>query len=87
LLKELDGRDDRVAAYVFGHPETKEFLKRIRALLGFLLPLYVREGRSYLSIGIGCTGGKHRSPAIAEELARTMKGDSIELNVIHRDIS
>jgi UPF0042 nucleotide-binding protein len=86
-LRELDGRDDRVAAYVFGHPETKDFVRRVKSLLDFLLPLYVREGKSYLAIGIGCTGGKHRSPAIVEELAKTIKGGPIELNVIHRDIS
>lgn len=87
LLKELDGRHRKVAEYVLRHPETKEFISKVKNLLHFLLPLYIREGRSYLSIGIGCTGGKHRSPAIVEEIAGDMKNDAIELNVIHRDIS
>ncbi len=86
-LKESDGRERKVAEYVLGHAETKEFIRRIKNLLNFLLPLYLREGRSYLSIGIGCTGGKHRSPAIIEEIAKTIKNDFVELNVIHRDIS
>jgi UPF0042 nucleotide-binding protein len=87
VLKELDGTDREVAEYVFGHSETREFVRKIRDLLNFLLPLYIREGRSYLSIGIGCTGGRHRSPAIVEEVAKYVKNDSIALNVIHRDIS
>ena len=86
-LKELDGTDEKVASYVMRQPETKEFLKKIKNLLNFLLPLYNKEGRSYLAIGIGCTGGKHRSPAIVEEIARSIKSNSIELNVIHREIS
>ena len=87
VLKELDGTHRKVAEYVLRHPETREFIRKIKNLLNFLLPLYAREGKSYLSVGIGCTGGKHRSPAIVEEIARTIKSDFAELNVIHRDIS
>jgi UPF0042 nucleotide-binding protein len=86
-LKDLNGTDRKVAGYVFRHPETKEFVRKIKNLLRFLLPLYVREGRSYLSIGVGCTGGRHRSPAIVTEIAGYLKNRSVEMNVIHRDIS
>jgi UPF0042 nucleotide-binding protein len=85
-LKHLRGTDKPVADYVFRHAETKEFMKKIRDLLTFLLPLYIREGRSYLSIAVGCTGGNHRSPAIVEAIARSIKLDTVELNVIHREI-
>lgn len=86
-LKQLKGTDREVAAYVFRQPETKEFVMKVKGLLRFLLPLYIREGRTYLSIAVGCTGGRHRSPAIVEDLAKYIAGNSIELNVIHRDIS
>lgn len=86
-LRDLDGRDKRVADYVLKHKETRTFLKKIEDLLAFLIPLYVREGKSYLSVGIGCTGGRHRSPAIVEKLAPAVKKAYTELNVIHRDIS
>ncbi|MGC2063073.1 MAG: RNase adapter RapZ [Thermodesulfovibrionales bacterium] len=86
-LKDLDGRDKRVADYVLKHKETKEFLRKVEDLLTFLIPLYVREGKSYLSVGIGCTGGRHRSPAVVEKIATAVKEAYTELNVIHRDIS
>lgn len=86
-LKDLDGRDRKVADYVLKHKETKEFLKKVEDLLSFLIPLYVREGKSYLSVGIGCTGGRHRSPAVVEKIAATVKEAYTELNVIHRDIT
>jgi UPF0042 nucleotide-binding protein len=59
----------------------------VKDLLAFLLPRYRREGRSYLSIGIGCTGGNHRSPAIAEELAKFIGYEKFAVHVVHRDIS
>lgn len=86
-LKDLDGRDRQVADYVLKHKETKEFLKKVEDLLSFLIPLYVREGKSYLSVGIGCTGGRHRSPAVVEKIATAVKEAYTELNVIHRDIT
>jgi UPF0042 nucleotide-binding protein len=87
LLKDLNGTDKQVANFIFQYSETKEFIKKIKDLLDFLVPLYIREGKSYLSIALGCTGGMHRSPAIAEEISRLIKGKNIDLNVIHRDIS
>ncbi|MBA4374198.1 MAG: RNase adapter RapZ [Thermodesulfovibrio sp.] len=86
-LKDLDGRDKKVADYVLKHKETKIFLKKVEDLLAFLIPLYVKEGKSYLSVGIGCTGGRHRSPAVVEKIAAAVKKAYTELNVIHRDIS
>jgi UPF0042 nucleotide-binding protein len=87
LLKDLNGTDKEVSNFIFQHAETKEFIKKIKDLLDFLVPLYIREGKSYLSIALGCTGGMHRSPAITEEISRLIKGKNIDLNVIHRDIS
>lgn len=68
-LKAFTGKDARVAAYVIDRPDTWEFLDRVADLLAFLLPRYQREGKSYLTVAIGCTGGKHRSVAIAQVLA------------------
>jgi UPF0042 nucleotide-binding protein len=86
-LKRLNGTDRPVADYVFSHRETREFIKKIKDLIRFLLPLYVKEGRSYLSIAVGCTGGNHRSPAIVEELAKEIRRSNITLDVIHRELS
>lgn len=86
-LKELNGTDKKVARYIFQHAETKQFIKKIVELLNFLIPLYIREGKSYLSIAFGCTGGMHRSPALVEEISRHIGKRNIDLNVIHRDIS
>ena len=85
-LKELTGRDARVARYVLATPETKEFLRRTRDLLGYVMPKYEREGKSYLTIAIGCTGGRHRSVVVADALALALSpaaGSAIV--VVHRD--
>jgi len=87
LLKDLNGTNKQVADFIFQHAETKEFTRKIKDLLNFLIPLYIREGKSYLSIAFGCTGGMHRSPALIEEISRFIKKKNIALNVIHRDIS
>ncbi|GAB4484964.1 MAG: RNase adapter RapZ [Thermodesulfovibrionales bacterium] len=86
-LRDLDGRDRRVSGYVLRNSDTRAFLSKVRGLLSFLIPRYVQEGKSYLSIAFGCTGGKHRSPAIVEEIGRTLRKSNIELNIVHRDIS
>lgn len=86
-LKPLNGTDRRVAAYVFRQPETREFMKKLKQLIEFLIPLYVREGKSYLSIAVGCTGGNHRSPAIVEKMAAFVRKSGVDLRVIHRDMS
>lgn len=85
-LRELSGRDKKVSDFVFAQPVTKQFMKKVKDLLGFLIPLYIREGKSYISIAIGCTGGRHRSPAIVEELARFMAKKNLDRHIIHRDI-
>jgi UPF0042 nucleotide-binding protein len=85
-LKELPGTDRKVVAYLQEQVEVKETLKRFVDLLEYLLPLYKREGKSYLTIGIGCTGGKHRSVMVANELATALKKDNFEVTVAHRDL-
>ncbi|HET9076937.1 MAG TPA: RNase adapter RapZ [Acidimicrobiales bacterium] len=85
-LKELTGLDDRVRDYVLGQPEAGEFLDRIDGLLAFLLPCYTKEGKAYMSVAVGCTGGQHRSVALAEEIARRIRGQGFAASVFHRDI-
>ncbi|MDR2934693.1 MAG: RNase adapter RapZ [Candidatus Adiutrix sp.] len=86
-LRALDGRDRAVRDYVMGAPETGGFLGRFLEMLAYLLPLYQKEGKSYLTIAVGCTGGQHRSVAVAEALndalGRVFGGP---LNLRHRDI-
>jgi len=86
-LKPLTGLDEAVARYVLGTPETQEFMRRTRSLLEYVMPRYEREGKSYLTIAIGCTGGKHRSVAIAEALAREVAASTgAQIGVLHRDV-
>jgi RNase adapter protein RapZ len=85
-LRPLTGLEQPVRDYVLGQPESKEFLSRIDDLLGFLLPGYVKEGKSYLTVAIGCTGGRHRSVALAEEIAQKIRGRGYEATVYHRDL-
>jgi UPF0042 nucleotide-binding protein len=87
-LRSLDGRDEDVRDYVLSSPETREFLEKLLDLLQFLLPLYQKEGKSYLTIAVGCTGGQHRSVALAahiwEKLGQYFSGPLV---LRHRDIS
>ena len=85
-LRPLTGLDPPVKEYVCGQPETGEVLSRLDDLLALLLPAYVKEGKSYLSIGVGCTGGTHRSVVIAEELARLLEARGFSPAVSHRDV-
>lgn len=85
-LRNQDGRDAPVRDYVFSTPEAEDFVARYADLLQFLLPKYQAEGKAYLNIGIGCTGGKHRSVAIAEALSERMKSPESLISVKHRDI-
>jgi RNase adapter protein RapZ len=85
-LRPLTGLDPPVKEYVCGQPETGEFLTRLDDLLALLLPAYVKEGKSYLSIAVGCTGGTHRSVVIAEELARLLEARGFSPTVSHRDV-
>lgn len=85
-LTELTGKDRKVKDFVLKQRETKEFLKRLKNFLNFAIKGYKREGKAYLTIGIGCTGGKHRSVVIAEEIADFIKTLSLNPIVIHRDL-
>ena len=85
-LKEQDGRDSAVRDYVFSSSDANEFVKRYAELLNFLLPKYQFEGKAYLNVGVGCTGGKHRSVAIAEALSKTINPTAYLVSVKHRDI-
>jgi UPF0042 nucleotide-binding protein len=72
--------------YIKSKPETAETLRRFSELIDYLLPLYRREGKSYVTIGVGCTGGRHRSVMTANELARHLRKQDYEVTVVHRDI-
>jgi UPF0042 nucleotide-binding protein len=85
-LKDLVGTDEAVSEYVLGADGAKEFIDRVDELLEFLIPRFQSEAKSYLSIGIGCTGGHHRSVAIAEELAKRVQRHGVRAAVRHRDI-
>jgi UPF0042 nucleotide-binding protein len=85
-LRPLTGLDAPVRDYVLAQPEAVEFLERIDDLFGFLLPSYEKEGKSYLTIAIGCTGGRHRSVAISEALATCIRARGYEPVVHHRDV-
>lgn len=86
-LRVLDGTDPAVARYVLERTETQEFLALTTALLDFALPLYIREGKRYLTVGLGCTGGRHRSVALVGELERRLIGHGYPVRVQHRDVS
>ncbi len=85
-MRRLSGRHGKIARYLRSFPETGELVGRINEFLKFLIPFYVREGKSYLTIGVGCTGGHHRSVFIAEELARLLKPKEAIVRVRHRDV-
>lgn len=85
-LRDLRGTHQPVSDYVLGSDGGKEFVDRVDELLGFLIPRFQNEGKSYLSIGIGCTGGHHRSVAIAEELQGRLSAQGINASVRHRDM-
>jgi UPF0042 nucleotide-binding protein len=85
-LKPFPGTDPRVSGFVLGQPDAKAFLDRLAELLGFLLPRYRTEGKSYLTIAIGCTGGKHRSVALAEALRGRLERAGQAVRLWHRDV-
>ncbi len=86
-LRELDGRDPRVVDFVFQDGTAEDFLTRFKSLLEFLLPRYQQEGKSQVTVALGCTGGHHRSVATAEWLARELKVPGTRLTLRHRDIA
>jgi UPF0042 nucleotide-binding protein len=85
-LRELSGLDGEVREYVLGKSAAMDFIQRVHGLLDHLLPQYAREGRAYLTVAIGCTGGRHRSTVIAEELRRLLDREKLDIRVLHRDI-
>jgi len=90
-LRPLTGQDAPVRETVMAHDDTQAFLARLRDLLAFLIPRYAEEGKTYFTLGIGCTGGRHRSVVIVEELARYLREEGVESNEIdifvrHRDL-
>lgn len=85
-LKRLSGHDSRVVKYLRSQPEVKETLDRFGDLLDYLLPLYKREGKSYVTVGIGCTGGRHRSVMVANALTRRLKRAGFDAHAVHRDL-
>jgi RNase adapter protein RapZ len=85
-LRPLPGTDERVRTFVQGQAMYREFLRRLRALLGFMVPGFVAEGKSYLTVGIGCTGGRHRSVVVVEDLASFFRDKGLPASVDHRDL-
>ena len=85
-FRKKTGKDPKVAAYVRGFPQTAEFLDRVTELMLYLLPHYVEEGKSYLTVAFGCTGGQHRSVMMAEELSKRLKKAGYHVKALHRDI-
>lgn len=84
-FRPLTGRDARVAKYIRSFPQSREFIRRISQLLVYLLPHYIREGKSYLTISFGCTGGQHRSVMIAEDVGQRLRKAGYRVKVVHRD--
>ncbi len=86
-LKPLTGEDPRVRSYVLEDPDAKGFLDRLEAFFTFLIPLFERERRSYLNVGIGCTGGRHRSVVIATRLQESFASAGYHVTLSHRDLT
>jgi len=85
-FRPLTGRHPRVAKYIRSFPQTREFISRISDLLVYLLPHYIGEGKSYLTIAFGCTGGQHRSVMMAEEIRKNLADAGFQVKVNHRDM-
>ena len=85
-LKRKTGLDAPVVDYLFSFPQTTAYLQNIETLLKTVLPFFEKEGRASLSIGIGCTGGQHRSVAVAERLALDLTGAGRQVTLLHRDV-
>lgn len=84
-FRPLTGRDKRVAKYIRSFPQTQEFINRISELLIYLLPHYIQEGKSYLTISFGCTGGQHRSVMISEDVGKHLRNAGYRVKIVHRD--
>jgi len=84
-FRQLTGRHPRVAKYIRSFPQTREFITRISDLLVYLLPHYIHEGKAYLTVAFGCTGGQHRSVMIAEEVGKRLRRAGYRVKIVHRD--
>jgi UPF0042 nucleotide-binding protein len=85
-FRKKTGLDPKVAAYVRGFPQTGEFLDKVSNMMLYLLPHYVKEGKSYLTVAFGCTGGQHRSVMMAEEIRKRLKKAGYQVKALHRDM-
>jgi len=85
-LRSHSGLEPEVRAYVLDRPETREFLVKLDDLLQLLIPAYIKEGKSYLTVAMGCTGGRHRSVVLAEELSRLLEEHGFPTTAFHRDV-
>ena len=85
-LRPLPGTDERVRTYVRGQQTYREFMRRLRSLLGFMVPGFVAEGKSYLTVAVGCTGGRHRSVVVVDDLAIFFRDKGLAATVEHRDV-
>lgn len=85
-LRPFSGKDRRVAGYIRSFPQTRQFLRRTEGLLHYLIPHYINEGKSYLTVALGCTGGRHRSVALAEVIGRDLQRHGYSAKIVHRDL-
>lgn len=85
-LRDLDGNDQRVREYVLGQEDSREFLSRVESLILFLKDRFLREGRRYITVAMGCTGGRHRSVVFVNELAKLLGGSGWRVSARHRDV-
>ena len=85
-LRPFTGEDPKIQTFILSRPDSEEFLTRLQDFLEYLLPRYRSEGKSYLTIGFGCTGGKHRSVAVSLMIAERLRKSGYEVNIKHRDI-
>jgi UPF0042 nucleotide-binding protein len=85
-LRKFSGKDPKVVRYIRSFPQTRQFLRRIESLLFYLVPHYIREGKSYLTIALGCTGGRHRSVMMADSVSRAIAARGYTVKSVHRDL-
>ena len=85
-LRKFSGKDRKVARYIRSFPQTHQFLRRMESLLAYLIPHYIREGKSYLTIALGCTGGRHRSVMMADSIGRALAARGYTVKSVHRDL-
>jgi UPF0042 nucleotide-binding protein len=85
-LKALDGEDSKIKDFILDHAETQTFLKKYLDLLDYLIPMYKKEGKAYLTAAVGCTGGRHRSVTIARTIFNHIRKTTKQIEILHRDI-